>query len=231
MKAVVVDDERLARRELRSLIQAHGGVDVVGEAASVQEAESLVEQLAPDLLFLDVEMPGANGFALLESVPSRTKIVFVTAHEEYAVRAFDVGAVDYLLKPVQPSRLALALGRAGPAEAVRLAYDERLLLPTDRHYRLVKVRLIAAIEADGDYSRVSLADGASFHVLRSLKEWEERLPDRHFVRIHRSAIVNLEHVERVEKWFNSSFRVHVRSRTEPLVSSRRCSAVLRAMVR
>lgn len=230
IRALLVDDERLARAELRSLLCAHPTITIVGEAADAPSAATIARTELPDVIFLDIELGATNAFDVLGQIPCTCRVVFVTAHDEYAVRAFEVDGVDYLLKPVQPKRLAEAVARLEAAHGTKpqLDPDDRLMLPVDKFYKLVKVRAIVWILAAGDYSEVHLADGAKLLVLKSLREWEERLPDKQFIRIHRSAIVNVDAIEKVEEWFNSSFRIHLRGVPEPLVSSRRHSAALRS---
>jgi two-component system LytT family response regulator len=232
--AVVVDDERLARRELRTLLAAHAEhVHVVGEAASVSEAARLVHATDADVVFLDIQLAGETGMDLLPLLGADVDVVFVTAHDEYTLRAFEVNALDYLLKPVAPERLALTVRRlaaAQPPAPAREAvtYEDRLFLRLGHERAFVRVRDIAAIEAEGDGSTLRLAPHlARKPSAKSLREWEQRLPDRQFVRIHRSTIVNLEYVERLEPWSHASQHVYLRGLPEPLTMSRRFGARLR----
>jgi two-component system LytT family response regulator len=232
--AVIVDDERLARRELRTLLaDAHAEhVHVVGEADSVAEAARLVHATDADVVFLDIQLAGETGMDLLPLMGADVDVVFVTAYDEYTLRAFEVNAVDYLLKPVVPERLATTVRRlvaAQPAVASRetVAYEDRLLLRLGEERAFVRVRDIMAIEADGDGSTLRLAPQLARKPSgKSLREWEQRLPDRQFVRIHRSTIVNLEYVERLEAWSHASQRVYLRGLSEPLTMSRRFGARL-----
>ncbi|HXG67689.1 MAG TPA: LytTR family DNA-binding domain-containing protein [Blastocatellia bacterium] len=232
-RAIIVDDERLARKELRSLLAEHAGVEVVGEADSVARAVEIIRAEGPDVVFLDIQMPGETGFTLLEKIEPAFKIIFVTAYDAYAIRAFEVNALDYLLKPINPERLAHAIERlregapARPVGAHKLEYEDRLFLEVDERSRFVKVSAIEFISAAGDYSEIFTADGQKSLVLKSLKEWEERLPEKYFARIHRSTIINLEYVERVESWFNRSYRIYLRNIAEPFVMSRRYAARLK----
>ena len=228
--AILVDDERLARKELRSMLAEHEIIDVVGEAETVAQATELVHAKNPDVIFLDIQLPGETGFDLLEKISPACKIIFVTAFDAYAIRAFEVNALDYLLKPINPARLAQAIERLtshqpAPVPPVRdLEYEDRLFIEVDERFRLLKVSDIIVITAMGDYSQILSCDGQKSLVLKSLKDWEDRLPAKHFTRIHRSTIVNLEYVERVESWFNRSYRIHIRQLPEPLVMSRRYAA-------
>jgi len=228
--AILVDDERLARKELRSMLAEHEIIDVAGEAETVAQAAELVHAKNPDVIFLDIQLPGETGFDLLEKITFACKIIFVTAFDAYAIRAFEVNALDYLLKPINPARLAQAIERltnheSAPVRPVRdLEYEDRLFIEVDERSRLLKVSDIIAISAMGDYSQIFSCDGQKSLVLKSLKDWEDRLPAKHFARIHRSTIINLEYVERVESWFNRSYRIHIRQLPEPLVMSRRYAA-------
>ncbi len=232
MRALLVDDERLARAELRRLLAAHPQVQVVGEADGVEAAERQVQALQPELVFLDVQMPGESGFELLSRLPeARFQTVFVTAHDAHALRAFEVNALDYLLKPVHPERLSRTLARLAGARAEpegprpKLAEDDLLLLEEGGRSRFVKVGHIVCLCGAGDYAEVVTQDGRRTLSSRPLKDWEARLPERLFARIHRSALVNLAYVERVEK--GPGGQVHVRGLQEPLPLSRAHAAQLR----
>src|SRR5215470_2500531 len=228
--AILVDDERLARKELRSMLAEHEIIDVVGEAETVTQAAELVSAKNPDVLFLDIQLPGETGFDLLPKISPACRIIFVTAFDAYAIRAFEVNALDYLLKPINPVRLAQAIERlttheSAPASPVRaLDYEDRLFIEVDERSRFLKVSDIVVISAMGDYSQIFSCDGEKSLVLKSLRDWEERLPAKHFTRIHRSTIINVDYVERVESWFNRSYRIHIRQVPEPLVMSRRYAA-------
>jgi two-component system, LytTR family, response regulator len=232
--AILVDDERLARRELSHLLAAHPSINVVGQAASVEEAATLVGRLDPDVIFLDIQMPRRSGFELLDACEVRGQVVFVTAHDVHAIRAFEVNALDYLLKPVHPDRLALTVARltrapGAPAPATaRLELDDHLFLHHGRAARFVRVRTIVCVRGADDYAEVVLDDGKQLLSPRPLREWEARLPPRSFVRIHRAAIVNLDHVLGIEPAGDESFRVLVRGTSDPLPMSRRYAARLRS---
>jgi two-component system LytT family response regulator len=231
--ALIIDDERLARKDLISLLRAHDNITVVGEADDVPSAAKAIERLNPDVIFLDIQMPGDSGFDLLEKVEVDAHLIFVTAYDEYAIRAFEVNALDYLLKPVNPDRLAKALekleSRDQPARTRRqkLSYEDRLFLMLGRHFKFLKVNSILNINAAGDYSEVMTQDGNKGLALKSMKEWETRLPDQHFIRIHRSTIINMEFIEKIEEWFNYSFRVYLKGLAEPYVISRRYATRLK----
>jgi len=230
---LVVDDERLARKDIISLLSVHENMTVVGEADDVPSAIKAIEKLNPDVIFLDIQMPGDSGFDLLEKADVDAHVIFVTAYDEYAIRAFEVNALDYLLKPVNPERLAKALEKLEfqeqetPARIRRLNYDDRLFLLLGKHYKFLKVKTILNIMAAGDYSEVLTSDGNKSLTLKSMKEWETRLPDQQFIRIHRSTIINMEFIDRVEEWFNFSFKVYLKGIEEPFLISRRYATKLK----
>jgi two-component system LytT family response regulator len=233
---LIVDDERLARRELKELLQeGHGHeIHVIAEAASVQEAATLARLHDPDVVFLDVHLAGETGFDLLPLLDGAVAVVFVTAFDRYAIRAFEVNALDYLLKPVAPQRLAATLARLGepaPAESASiqgLTYDDRLFLRLDDRMTFLHLREIVAILAAADNSILQLTGGKQARARKPLREWADRLPERNFARIHRSTIVNLDFVERVEEWSHFSYRLYLRGITEPFQMSRRWAARLRS---
>jgi two-component system LytT family response regulator len=233
LSALIVDDERLARQELRTLLALHPEVEVRGEAASVDEAARQLAREQPDVIFLDIQMPGESGFDLFARAPVAARVVFVTAHDDHALRAFEVNALDYLLKPVAPARLAAAIARLredadADRPARRLEYGDFVFLPVDGRSRFLRVNQIVSIAAAGDATMVSTADGLRGRVPRSLRSWEERLPPKQFVRIHREALVNLQFVERIEEWSHEAYQVHLRGQPSPLTLSRRYAARLKA---
>jgi two-component system LytT family response regulator len=234
LTALIVDDERLARQELRALLATHPEILVSGEAASVDEAARHLAREQPDVIFLDIQMPGESGFDLFSRAPVAARVVFVTAHDAHALRAFDVNALDYLLKPVAPARLAETLarlreqvGQGGPPVR-RFEYGDFVFIPVDGRSRFLRVNQIVTVAAAGDATVVATAEGVRGRVPRSLKSWEERLPPKQFVRIHREAIVNLQFVERIEEWSHEAYQVHLRGQASPLTLSRRYAARLKS---
>jgi two-component system, LytTR family, response regulator len=235
LRAIIVDDERLARRELIRLLAAHPVIAVAGEAESVDDAVALIATVDPDVVFLDIQMPRRSGFELLDAADVRGRIVFVTAHDVHAIRAFEVNALDYLLKPVHPERLALTVQRVvdavAPAPATtRLEPDDHMFLTEGRAARFARVRSIACIRGADDYAEIVLADGKRLLSPRPLREWEDRLPDKLFVRVHRTAIANLELIERVERAGEDSYRLILRGVGEPVPLSRRHAARLKSLI-
>jgi DNA-binding LytR/AlgR family response regulator len=200
IRALIVDDEAPARSELRYLLSAHREVEVVGEAASAPEALRLAQALSYDVIFLDVEMPGLTGIdaaRLVRERPEAPAVVFVTAHEEYAVDAFAVEATDYLLKPVGPERLARVVERLSKRRPARAAPVEKVPVVSAGKTVLIDFDAIHYVRADGDYSRVHTYD-RSYLCTASLRELEDRLPGG-FARIHRSYVVNLSKVASVRR--------------------------------
>lgn len=232
--ALIVDDERLARLELRTLLSEHADtVHIAGEADSVASAARMAQVTDADVVFLDIQLAGETGMDLLPLLGANVDVVFVTAHDEYTLRAFEVNALDYLLKPVAPERLAVTVRRltsAQPPPPPRetFTYDDRIFLRLGDERAFVLVRDLMAIEAQGDASTLVLAPQAVRKPSgKSLREWEQRLPAHQFVRIHRSTIVNLQHVDRLERLSQASHLVYLRGLAEPLTMSRRFGAKLR----
>ncbi len=226
-KAIVVDDERLARNDLRVLLDSHKNIEVLGEASNGPDALEMIRDVHPDLVFLDIQMPGMNGFDVLEKISSDINVIFVTAFDEFALRAFEVNALDYLLKPVSADRLQQSIERLElkPDDAEDsqrdLEYNDRLLLKLDTSLGFLKISTIICITSAGDYSEVLCTNKKKVLVHKSMAEWETRLPDAYFNRIHRTTIVNMECVDRLEEWFNNSYRVYLKGIEEPYVMSRR----------
>lgn len=237
LRALVVDDERLARKGLIDLLRNHSTIDVVGEAEDVPSAIRQIKKLNPDIIFLDIQMPGESGFDLLDQFEVQAKIVFVTAYDEYAIRAFEVNACDYLLKPVNPKRLTKTIEKLTGEAKKQILYsrrwelDDRIFLQFNMQMRFIRISSIMAIQAEGDYTRVELENDESGYILKTLKDWEASLPEKQFRRIHRSTIINLEYVERTEKLSSSSIRVFIKGLKNAFPISRRNVAKFRKELR
>ena len=205
LRVVIVDDARLARHELQHLLAAHPGVECVGQADDVPAARALIAQTQPDLVLLDIQLPSGSGFEVLDGLAPAPAVVFTTAYDQYAVQAFAANALDYLLKPVQPQRLAQALAKVEQARAMslpacgeeRLAPDARVFLREGERCCFVEVRRISRVVVDGNYARVWF-DGQSLLLARSLSALEARLPQALFFRANRNTLVNLTLVRGVE---------------------------------
>jgi two-component system LytT family response regulator len=221
MKALLIDDERLARNELRRLLAQHPDIEIAGEAVEADDAAQKIAALRPGLLFLDIQMPGADGFSLLEQLdPPLPAVIFTTAYDEFAVKAFEFNALDYLLKPVDPSRLAGALeklrrqGNAAPpngpaATPLRLTLEDKVFVREGERCWFVPVKNIRLLESEGNYTRVHF-DDCKPQLFRSLTAMEERLDPRHFFRANRKQVINLAWVEAIEPWFSGGLLVKLK---------------------
>ncbi len=217
MKVLLVDDERLARNELRRLLAAHADLEIVGEAVDVEDALAKVGALKPELLFLDVQMPGADGFSLLE--PPLPQVIFTTAYDEFAVMAFEFSALDYLLKPVDPNRLVAALeklrprGSAAPLEpgsaTHRLTLEDKVFVREGDRCWFVPVKNLRLLESEGNYTRLHFDDQKP-QLFRSLTAMEERLDPKGFFRANRKQVINLAWVDGIEPWFSGGLLVKLK---------------------
>jgi len=215
MKALIIDDERLARKELTSLLEKHDTIQIVGEAANADEAEVLITEKRPDLIFLDINMPGRTGFELLEALDPAPQVIFVTAYDEHALKAFEVNALDYLLKPIDPDRLDAAIGKL---EARResdvpqreiLKENDQIFLKDGEKCWFVTLQDVRYFESEGNYVRVRFSDQKPL-VLRSLNKLEEKLDPLVFFRANRKHIVNLRWVDKIEPWFSGGLMVKLK---------------------
>lgn len=230
--ALLIDDEPLARRELHRLLQAHPHLKVVGEADTLNSARERLGTMDYDLVFLDIQLRGGTGFELLEFIPPQARIIFVTAYDRFAVRAFEVNALDYLLKPVTAERLAESLRRGEESEeppipAPHLGIDDRVLVKSGSATRFVPVAHIVAIGSCENYTELQLQDGQKLLTLRTLKSWESALPESLFVRIHRQTIVNLQQVRTILRTAGDEVRFQFADGLPELSASRRRLAELR----
>jgi two-component system LytT family response regulator len=223
MKALMIDDERLARLELRRLLGAHPEVEIAGEARSGEEALELIAQLDPDLLFLDIQMPGMTGFELLERLQDLPAVIFTTAYDEYAIKAFEVNALDYLMKPIVPARLAAALARVRP-RAGRSRLEQVFVRDGERCW-IVRISDIYLLESEGNYTRVYFG-GEKPLIRRSLNSLEEQLDPAIFFRAGRKEILNLKWIDRVDLAVSGGLLVTLRG-GRSVEMSRRQSARLK----
>ncbi|HWH61619.1 MAG TPA: response regulator [Ginsengibacter sp.] len=209
-KAIIIDDERLARNELKKLLQEFPEVEVIGEAANANEGIEKIESLNPDLIFLDIQMPGKTGFDMLTQIEKAPHVIFVTAYDEYALKAFEVNALDYLMKPVEPKRLADALLKVRQKdEEELLSYNNRGLLHENDQVFVkdgercwfVKLSDVRLFESVGNYAKVFFGNNKPL-ILKSLNALEERLDDKVFFRANRKHIINLRMIDKIEPYFN-----------------------------
>ncbi len=216
---LIVDDERLARTELRKMLQEFADIEIVDEASNVDEALEKIEQHNPDLVFLDIQMPGKTGFDLLEELDKAPKIIFTTAYDEYALKAFEVNAMDYLLKPVEPKRLQDAVSKmreeivkekSEPPVVNRSLLNEsdQVFVKDGERCWFVRLSEIRLFESMGNYARVYFGTQKPL-ILKSLNALEERLDERVFFRANRKHIINLRCVEKIEPYFNGGLLVYL----------------------
>ena len=293
VSTVVVDDDVYSRKLLNILLKKFPQINVVGEAANISKALDIIKELKPDSIFLDVKLGTSSGFDLMKKISAESTVIFISASQDYALRAFEVNALDYLKKPIDFDRLAITVSRLiskiqdkelpieknsanesaiaassiteahagynhgkvelskvlnnhlikdeedfddeeddlelddGHSNKKALEYDDRLFITVDGISRFIKICTIQCITAEKDYTYLYLEGQKKVLVLKPMLEWEERLPSKYFVRIHRSTIVNLEYVTKVEKWFNSSYHVFVQNISEPFQMSRRYASKLK----
>lgn len=195
IKALVVDDERIARAELRRLLQAHPTVQIVGEAMDVEEADALLASMRADVVFLDMDMPGESGMVLARRLPDHLRVVFCTAHSAFATEAFEINAVDYLLKPISPEGLARAVARLGGSNLHQrtdyLPIDFAIILKFNDVGRVVRLREIERFESVGNYVGVHCRHGAAL-IVGTIVRLEQRLDPDHFLRVNRAEIVRID---------------------------------------
>jgi two-component system LytT family response regulator len=226
MKAIVVDDERLARKELLSMLAQHPYIQVVAECSNAQEALDAIESLKPDLVFLDVQMPGKSGFDLVNELDIMPPVIFVTAFDEYAIKAFDTNAIDYLLKPVTSERLDEALKKVSVRKEVEssgpvheLGENDRIFIKDGEKCWFIPLSEIRVFESEGNYVRVFFNEYKPL-ILKSLNSLEERLDSKVFFRANRKFIFNLKYVQHIENWFNGGLQVHLKSGEKIEISRR-----------
>lgn len=234
MKALLIDDERLARNELRRLLAAYPEIEIAGEAANAKQAREQLAALRPDLLFLDVQMPGETGMELLATLePPVPHVIFTTAFDEFAVRAFELNALDYLLKPVDPIRLTVAIGKLRerstdsasplappkPPPTDRLDAKDKVFVREGDRCWFVEVNSIRLLESEGNYTRVHF-ENAQPQLFRSLNAMEERLDPKFFFRANRRQIINLAWIDKIEPWFSGGLLVYLKGGSKVELSRR-----------
>jgi len=229
MKALVIDDERLARKELIKLLDEFAIMNVVGEAANADEAIELIEKHNPDILFLDIQMPDKTGFELLEMLDNVPQVIFTTAYDEYALKAFEVNALDYLLKPIDPDRLKESIDKLVKIEPSPQITETKLLGLQDQVFVkdgdkcwFVKLENVRYFESDGNYIKVFF-DNVKPMIHKSLNALDEKLSDRDFFRASRKHIINLSWVEDIETWFNGGLMVKLKGGDKLEVSRRQAA--------
>ena len=235
LRTIIIDDVKLIRDELKTLLLEYPEIEVIGEAGTLDQAIELITTYKPDVIFLDVQLKEETGFTLLEKINVDLKIIFITAYDQYAIRAFEVNALDYLLKPIGKERLDKAIARlkSGGQDAVvrkggRLDYDDVIYLMINGSFKFIKIKAIRCLIAAGKYSYLYYGERKNKDLVsKTLLEWEKILPEQYLVRIHRSTIVNFEHVERVKKQKNNCHEVYIRGIETPFIISRRYASRLK----
>lgn len=230
MKALIIDDERLARKELIKLLEEHPAIEVAGEAQNADEAEQLINDLNPDVLFLDIQMPGRTGFQLLESLDTVPLVVFTTAYDEFAMKAFEINALDYLLKPITAERLSEAVHKIQEKERIRsgrprdqkLGLEDQVFVKDGERCWFVSLANIRLFESDGNYIKVYFDTNRPM-IHKSLNALDEKLDERAFFRASRKHIINLSWVEGIEPWFNGGLMVKLRGGDKVEVSRRQAA--------
>ena len=231
MKAIIIDDEQFVREDFKEILLQHDDVEIVGEAETIDSAIELLSRSSPDVIFLDIQLRGGSGFDLVPYINPSIHIIFFTAHDDYAVRAFEVNALDFLLKPVSPERLEKSLDRARtylksgePDEKSDTPFKEtdQVFIKTDKEQRFVPINNILAVNTEGgNYTRLIREEGYDLLTRRSIKEWESHLPSDTFIKIHRSTIINAKKITRVINQKNSKCLVYLSGCDEPFEASRR----------
>lgn len=237
MKAVIVDDERLARKELSKLLENFPDVEIIGECTNGKEAIAFINEHKPDLVFMDIEMPELNGFDVVEHLDKTPAIVFVTAYNDYAIKAFEVNAADYIVKPVDPDRLKETIDKiredneevdTASLERSKLTEGDQIFIKDGEKCWFIKLEEIKLFESEGNYVRIYFQNFKPL-VLKSLNNLEAKLDDKLFFRANRKYIINLDTVKHVENWFNGGLQVTLKD-DKKIEISRRQAVKFKAMM-
>ena len=237
MRAIIIDDERLARKELNNLLKNYPEIEIVDQAVNADDALEKIKRLNPDLIFLDIQMPGKTGFELLEELDKVPKVIFTTAYDEFATRAFDVNALDYLLKPIQEERLkdtitkvlaveASALSERAQTETLEvkqsLGVNDQVFVKDGERCWFISLKEIRLFESDGNYIKVYFNNFKPM-IHKSLNALDEKLDERSFFRASRKFIINLSWIETIETWFNGGLLVQLKGGEKVEVSRRQAA--------
>jgi len=235
--AYIVDDEPLSIRSLKKKLELFPEVELLGESTKMERAIAEIRTLKPEILFLDIQLAEGTGFDLLDKVEFTGKVIFITAFDEYAFRAFEINALDYLLKPISQERLQAALDKAKSSDQyeepdkvpgqVRYKYSDRILVLERNQIRFVLLENVTMISAARDYTTIETIDGKKSLIMRSMADWMNRLPAEHFIRVHRSYIVNMNHIDKIVRNSTSTAMVFLKNHHEPVSLSRTYYNILR----
>lgn len=226
MKAIIIDDERLARQELKNLLAAHKEIEIIAECQDAISAKEKINELKPDIIFCDIQMPGKTGLELAEEISAVVDVVFITAHDEHAIKAFELNAFDYLLKPVQADRLAETIKKLSIKETstkvdnnTPLTEKDMVFIKDGEKCWFVRLSDIRLFESEGNYVRVYFENSRPL-ILRSLNSLETRLNEKQFFRASRKHMINLSYVASIETWFNGGLNVKLKDGKEIEISRR-----------
>ncbi|NUM51712.1 MAG: LytTR family transcriptional regulator DNA-binding domain-containing protein [Flavobacteriales bacterium] len=239
MRTIIIDDERLARSELKSLLKEFTEIEIIADTGNPDEAIQLINIEKPDLIFLDIQMPEKDGFTLLEHLMHLPKVIFVTAFDDFAIRAFEVNALDYLLKPVQTERLAEAIKKIKTADKLNttllpsvsnemLGLNDRVFVKDGEKCWFVKLSDVRVFESEGNYVRIYFDKNKPL-ILKSLNNLNEKLNQKEFFRANRKHIINLSWIESVENWYNGGLVVKLKGGEQIEVSRRQASKLKEVM--
>ena len=227
LKAVIVEDSRLARNELKELMKAHKEIELVGEAENIDEGYKLITETNPNLLFLDINMPEKDGFELLEMLDDVPITIFTTAFDEYAIKSFEYNAFDYLLKPINQKRFSNSITKVLEKSNTEvsipnkegMSLDKQIFIKDGEKCWLVKIKDISLFEIVGNYTRVFFESNKPL-IYKSLAQIEEKLPSDVFFRANRQQIININHIKKVVSWFNGKLKIEMNSGEEIEISRR-----------
>jgi DNA-binding LytR/AlgR family response regulator len=212
LTSLIVDDERLARVSLKKELSKFLEFEIVGEASSIKTAVPAIQKLNPDVLFLDIQLSDGTGFDLLDQVEYKGKIIFVTAYYDYATRAFEINAQDYLIKPVSKERITNVLKKIVEKDKdsdhdrlLMFNYEDRIMVEQKKSIHFLKLNTLVCIRAEKDYTSLIDCTGKAYLVLESISNWQKKLPEDHFARVHRNSIINFNFIEKAEKTGNTAF--------------------------
>ena len=228
MRAIIVDDERLARNELKSLLSEFPKIEIIEECDSAESAIVAVDELKPDVVFLDIHMPGKDGFGVLEELDYMPHVIFITAYDEYAIKAFDVNALDYLLKPIQTDRLKEAIEKVkkeiieSVSESDKLGINNQVFVKDGDKCWFVNLSDVPMFESEGNYVRVYF-NGNKPLILKSLNNLANKLDENVFFRANRKFIINLNWIDKIENWFNGGLMVKLKNGEQVEISRRQAS--------
>lgn len=232
IKCVIIEDSRLARKELVEMLKAFPKIEIIAQADNSEKAKEIIQKESPDLLFLDIHLPGKNGFELLEELDAVPAVIFTTAFDQYAIRSFEYNTIDYLLKPISNERLSLAIQRVEErmmnlniCATNVLTEANQVFVKDGNRYWFVKIKDIYLLESKGNYTQVFFEKNKPL-VLKSLSYFESVLDSSVFLRINRQQIVNLKYIEKVVSWFNGKLKLKLKTGEEIEVSRRQTDKII-----